>query len=151
MSASITHDIILLVEDGTWDLELALRQLWNHGVANEIVVAQTGLEALDYLFGTGSFEDRDTSVLPLVMLLDLRLPEIDGIDVLRRVRADVRTKSLPVMVLSGSLEERDTMQTYALHASNFLQKPFTFERFENGLRKLGLLPRLQRSIQTLTV
>jgi two-component system response regulator len=135
---------ILLVEDSFSDEELTLRMLRKHGVANDVVVARSGQEALDYLFGTGSFEGRDASVLPLVMLLDLRLPEVDGVDVLRGVRADPRTKSLAVIVLTGSLEESDTMKTFALHASSFLQKPLGFDAFLRALLKLGLLPHLKR-------
>ena len=129
---------ILLVEDNAADRELTLRELRSNGLANEIVVKESGEAALDYLFAG----DGTSRTLPLVMILDLRLPVVDGIDVLRRVRTDPRTQDLPVMVLTGSSEDVDAMQTYALRASNFFQKPLTFTRFKAAAEKLGLLKHL---------
>ncbi len=136
------RDVILLVEDTIADRELTLRELRTHGVANEVVVAKSGVEALDYLFATGSCTGRDVGIQPLVMLLDLGIPDIDGANVLRRVRGDLRTKNLPVVVLTGSTRETDLMRSYAL-AAKFAQKPLVFASFQGTMRKLGLLPRLR--------
>jgi len=135
------RDVILLVEDSVADRELTIRELRVNGITNTLVVAESGGEALDYLFGTGRYAGRNTSVQPLVMLLDLHMPGIDGTEVLRRVRADLRTKTLPVIVLTGSTEEADLMRSYAL-AAKFAQKPLTFSWLHTALRKLGLLARL---------
>jgi two-component system, response regulator len=143
------RDVILLVEDGPVDRESMIRLLRRRGITNDVVTADNGIDALDYLYGTGTFAGRDPSVLPLVMLLDLRLPKIDGLDVLRRVRADLRTKALPVIIVSGSLEEADALQAHALCTSNFIQKPFTVDAFLAALGRLGLLPYLQRPFTAL--
>jgi two-component system response regulator len=112
------RDVILLVEDTLADQELVLHELLAHGVTNEVVVAESGDEALDYLFGTGRSVGRDVTEQPLVLLLDLNLPGVNGIDVLRRVRADTRTKTLPVIVLTRSAEETALIGSYALAASS---------------------------------
>ncbi len=134
-------DVVLLVEDDEHDRFLTIHELRRHGVENAIAEARDGLAALAYLFdGDG----RGPRPLPLIVLLDIGLPGIDGIDVLRRIRADLRTKHQPVLVLTGSNDDGDTMRSFALQAVSFIQKPLTFSRFEGALQKLGLAPRLRR-------
>lgn len=141
MAPAHEHDVILLVEDVASDRDLTLHELRKHGVRNTVVVTPTGAEALEYVFATGRHADRDASVPPLVMLLDLRMPDMDGVDVLRRVRGDLRTTTLPVIVLTGSTHEADLMRSFALSA-RFAQKPLSFHSFELTMGKLGLLRRL---------
>jgi two-component system response regulator len=130
--------IILLVEDNPDDEALALRALKKNNVLNEVVVARDGAEALDYLFGTGAYSDRDTSVTPEVVLLDLKLPKVEGLEVLRRIRADDRTSLLPVVVLTSSDEERDLVDSYELGANSYIRKPVDFTRFAEAVRQLSL-------------
>ncbi len=130
--------VILLVEDNPDDEILTLRALRRANVGNDIVVARDGVEALDYLFGTGGHAGRDTRELPHVMLLDLKLPRIDGLEVLRRVRADDRTRVLPVVILTSSIEERDRIEGYRLGANSYVQKPVDFTEFVEAVRQLGL-------------
>ncbi|MGH7823283.1 MAG: response regulator [Candidatus Binatia bacterium] len=130
--------VILLVEDNPDDEELTLRALRRNNIGNEIIVARDGVEALDYLFGTGAHAGRDTSVQPEVILLDLKLPKVDGFEVLRKVRADERTKLLPVVILTSSKEEQDLVSGYSLGANSYVRKPVDFERFVEGVRQLGL-------------
>jgi CheY-like chemotaxis protein len=130
--------IILLVEDNPDDEMLALRALKKSNIANGIVVARDGVEALDYLFGTGSYKDRDTSVMPQIVLLDLKLPKIDGLEVLRRIRSDKRTKLLPVAILTSSKEEKDVVCSYDLGANSYIRKPVDFDQFAESIRQLGL-------------
>jgi two-component system response regulator len=130
--------IILIVEDNPDDEMLILRALKAGNIVNEVVVARDGAEALDYLFGTGAFADRDTRVMPQVTLLDLKLPKIDGLDVLRRLRADERTKTLPVVILTSSDEERDIIESYGLGANSYIRKPVAFSQFGEAVRQLGL-------------
>jgi two-component system, response regulator len=135
----VTDDsVILLVEDNPDDEILTLRALRRANVGNDIVVARDGVEALDYLFGTGGHAGRDTRELPHVMLLDLKLPRIDGLEVLRRVRADDRTRVLPVVILTSSIEERDRIEGYRLGANSYVQKPVDFTEFVEAVRQLGL-------------
>jgi two-component system response regulator len=134
----IRSGIILLVEDNDDDVELTLRAFARHKLANEIVVARDGVEALDYLFSTGKHAGRDPSRMPEVVLLDLRLPMIDGLEVLRRLRADERTRRLPVVVLTSSKEERDVLGSYDLGANSFVRKPVDFAAFVDAARQLGL-------------
>lgn len=129
---------ILLVEDNPDDEELTLRALKKNHITNEVVVAHDGAEAVDYLFGTGAFKGRDTSKIPQVVLLDLKLPKIDGLEVLRRLRADKRTKLLPVVILTSSNEERDRLQGYDLGANSYVRKPVDFVQFTEAVRQLGL-------------
>jgi two-component system, response regulator len=129
---------ILLVEDNANDEFLTLRALKKHNIANEVVVVRDGVEALDYLFGTGEFAGRDTAALPVVVLLDLKLPKIDGLEVLRRVRADERTKLLPVVILTSSNEERDVITGYQLGSNSYVQKPVDFTEFVEAVGQLGL-------------
>jgi CheY-like chemotaxis protein len=134
----LENKLILLVEDNPDDEALTLRALKKNNIANEVVVARDGVEALDYLFGTGAHAGRDMNVMPQVILLDLKLPKIDGFEVLRRLRADERTKLLPVVILTTSNEEKDRLNGYGLGANSFVRKPVEFGQFIEGVRQLGL-------------
>ncbi len=134
----MNNKVILLVEDNPDDEALTLRALKKNNILNEVVVAHDGVEALDYLFGTGTHAGRDPSHLPQVVLLDLKLPKVDGLEVLRRVRADERTKLLPVVVLTSSKEEQDLLKSYSLHANSYVRKPVDFAQFMEAVRQLGL-------------
>jgi two-component system response regulator len=134
----LENKLILLVEDNPDDEALTLRALKKNNIANQVVVARDGVEALDYLFGTGAHAGRDMSVMPQVILLDLKLPKIDGFEVLRRLRADERTKFLPVVILTTSNEEKDRLNGYGLGANSFVRKPVEFGQFIEGVRQLGL-------------
>lgn len=129
---------ILLVEDNPDDEFLVVRELKKHNVVNEISVVRDGEEALQYLFGEGKYSDRDTSRLPAIVLLDLKLPKIDGLEVLRRVRADERTSTLPVVVLTSSDEEADVIESYQLGANSYVRKPVDFDQFRKAVRELHL-------------
>ena len=129
---------ILLVEDNPDDVALTLRALKKSKIMNEVVVAQDGVEALEYLFGTGKYAGRDTKVLPQVVLLDLKMPRMDGLEVLQRVRSDERTKLLPLVVLTTSSEDRDRVESYKLGANSYIRKPVDFEQFVNAVQNLGL-------------
>jgi len=130
--------IILLVEDNADDVELTLRAFEKSKVVNKIVVVRDGGEALEYLFATGVHADRDVTLMPQVVLLDLNLPRIDGLDVLRRMRADGRTRRLPVVVLTSSNEEQDLIRSYDLGANSFVRKPVDFAAFVSAAHQLGL-------------
>ena len=132
------HKIILLVEDNPDDVTLTLKALEQNNVANRVAVVTDGAEALDYLFCTGKFADRDMSAMPAVVLLDLRLPRIDGLEVLKRLRADERTNILPIVILTSSKEEQDLITGYKLGANSYIQKPVDFNRFTEAVRQLGL-------------
>ena len=127
-----------MVEDNPRDEALILRALKKSNVAGEVVVARDGAEALDFLFGTGAHAGRDTSAMPRVVLLDLKLPKLDGLQVLRRIRADERTRRLPVVVFTSSSEEEDMIRSYDLGANNYVRKPVDFEQFLEATRQLGL-------------
>lgn len=129
---------ILLVEDNPDDEALALRALQKSNVHNRVVVARDGAEALDYLFATGTYAGRDTSEMPVVVLLDLKLPKIDGLEVLRRLRADPRTRLLPVVILTSSKEEQDLVNGYRLGANSYVRKPVEFGQFGEAVAQLGL-------------
>ena len=129
---------ILLVEDNRDDEALTLRALRRANVANAVVVARDGVEALDYLFATGTYAGRDVRDLPQVVLLDLKLPKIDGAEVIRRIRADARTRLVPVVILTSSNEEQDRLATYALGANSYVRKPVDFTAFAEAVRQLGL-------------
>jgi two-component system response regulator len=129
---------ILLVEDNADDEKLSVRALKKNNVANELVVARDGVEALDYLFATGTYAGRDISILPGLVLLDLKLPKLDGLGVLRRMRADERTRRLPVVILTSSKEEQDLMSSYDLGANSYIRKPVDFNQFTEAVRQLGL-------------
>ena len=132
------HKVILLVEDNPRDEALILRALRKSNVVNEVVVARDGVEALDYLFGTGAHADRDASDMPQLVLLDLKLPKLDGLQVLRRMREDERTRRLPVVVFTSSSEEQDLISSYNLGANSYVRKPVDFEQFLEAARQLGL-------------
>jgi two-component system, response regulator len=130
--------IILLVEDNRDDELLTLRALKKNSIRNDVIIARDGVEALDYLFGTGAYSGRDLNIMPQLILLDLKLPKIDGLGVLRRIRADERTKLLPVVILTSSNEERDRIQGYGLGANSYVRKPVDFNEFTEAARQLGL-------------
>lgn len=129
---------ILLVEDNPDDEALTLRALKKNNIVNEVVVAHDGVEALDYLFGTGMYAGRDLEQMPSVVLLDLKLPRVDGLQVLQRLRADERTCLLPVVVLTSSREDVDLMRSYSLGASSYVRKPVDFIEFVEAIRNLGM-------------
>jgi CheY-like chemotaxis protein len=130
--------IILLVEDNPDDELLAIRALEKNNIMNQVVVARDGAEALDYLFGTGDHAGRDMSVMPQIILLDLKLPKIDGLEVLRRLRNDERTRLLPVVVLTSSREDRDLTESYSFGANSYIRTPVNFTQFTEAIRQLGL-------------
>ena len=130
--------IILLVEDNPDDELLTLRALRKNNVLNKVEVARDGVEALDYLFGTGRYSGRDTAVMPQLILLDLKLPKIDGLEVLKRLRADERTRLLPVVILTSSREEQDMLDGYGLGANSYVRKPVNFEQFVQAIEQLKL-------------
>jgi two-component system response regulator len=132
------NGIILLVEDNPNDVELTLQAFEKSNVINEIVVARDGEQALHYLFTTGPHADRDPRMMPEVVLLDMKLPKIDGLEVLRRMRADQRTKRLPVVMLTSSKEEIDVVTSYDLGANSFVRKPVDFGQFLDSVRHLGI-------------
>ena len=129
---------ILLVEDNPDDEALTLRAFAKNKIANPVVVARDGVEALDYLFGTGIHAGRDVAAKPSVVLLDLKLPRIDGLDVLRRIRADDQTRLLPVVILTTSKEQRDIFEAYSLGANSYIRKPVDFEKFIHAVGQLAL-------------
>lgn len=130
--------IILLVEDNPNDEELTLRALKKSQILNRVVVVRDGVEALDYLFSRGAHANRPSSEIPQVILLDLKLPKIDGLEVLRAIRADDRTKLLPVVVLTSSLEDQDLIKSYGLGANSYVRKPVDFVQFVEAVKQLGL-------------
>ena len=130
--------IILLIEDNPDDEALTLRALKKNNIKNEVVVAHDGAEALDYLFGTGSYTGRDLTIMPQLTLLDLKLPKVDGLEVLRRLRADELTRLLPVVILTSSNEEQDRNNGYGLGANSYVRKPVDFGQFNDAVRQLGL-------------
>jgi two-component system response regulator len=129
---------MLLVEDNADDEILTLHALQENKILNKVVVARDGAEALDYLFGTGTHAGRDVSEMPTVILLDLKLPKIDGLEVLRRLRADDRTRLLPVVILTTSQEDRDLITSYSLGANSYVHKPVDMNQFIMAVRQLGL-------------
>jgi len=133
-----TERPILLVEDNPDDEALTLRAFSKNEIPNPVIVARDGVEALDYLFGTGSHEKRDMSIMPAVVLLDLKLPRIDGLEVLKRIRAHERTALLPVVVLTTSKEQQDILEAYRLGANSYIRKPVDFERFIQAVGQLGV-------------
>ena len=131
-------DEILLVEDNPDDVELTLRAFRKSKIANEVVVARDGVEALDYLFATGAHAGRDNSSLPQLVLLDLKLPRLDGLQVLERIRGNPKTKLLPVVILTSSTEPPDLLTGYTLGANSYIRKPVDFQEFLVAVRRLGL-------------
>ena len=134
----MSNKIILLVEDNADDEKLTLRALKKNNIGNEVVVTRDGAEAVDYLLGTGTYEGKKLNELPQVVLLDLKLPKLDGLEVLRRLRAHERTKLLPVVILTSSNEEQDRVTGYALGANSYVRKPVDFNQFMEAARQLGL-------------
>jgi len=134
----MTAKVILLIEDNPDDEVLALRALKKNNIKNEVVVAHDGAEALDYLFGRGAYAQRDLTETPQVILLDLKLPKVDGLEVLRQIRADERTHFLPVVILTTSKEEQDMLDSYSLGANSYIRKPVDFVQFTEAVRQLGL-------------
>ena len=135
---STRNDTILLVEDNPADVLLTKHAFKLNHIENEVVVAGDGAEALDYLFGTGSHAGRDPRALPVMVLLDLNLPKVNGLEVLQRIRADQRTKLVPVVILTTSSAERDVLAGYEHGVNSYLQKPVDFDRFNDAVRHLGL-------------
>ncbi len=129
---------ILLVEDTPDDVDLTLRAFKKNNIANEVIVAKDGVEALDYLFGRGAHAGRDTGKMPAVILLDLNLPRMNGLEVLRRLRADKRTKLLPMVILTSSKKERDKIDGYKLGANSYIRKPVDATKFREAIHELGL-------------
>jgi len=135
---SMQQKTLLLVEDNPDDEALTIRALKKHNLANEIVVARDGQEALDYLFAEGEYSERDMYKLPQVILLDLKLPKLDGLDVLERIRANTITKHIPVVILTSSNEQQDKIKSYDLGANSYVRKPVDFEQFIQAAQQLGL-------------
>ena len=130
--------MIFLVEDNPSDVELTKRALERNHILNEIIVAEDGQEALDYLQGTGKYSGRDLSLMPAVILLDLKLPKMDGHEVLKHIRSDARTHRLPVVILTSSKEEQDIAASYDLGVNSYIRKPVNFEQFAECVKHLGL-------------
>jgi CheY-like chemotaxis protein len=133
-----TEKIILLVEDNPDDELLTLMAFKDNKIKNEVIVARDGEEALDYLFGTGKYKDRDPMFLPQIILLDLKLPKIDGLEVLKQIRSNELTKLLPVVILTSSKEDIDIINSYQLGANSYIRKPVDFEQFSDAIKQLGL-------------
>jgi two-component system response regulator len=129
---------ILLVEDNPDDVELLMRALRKNNIANDIAVTCDGVEALDYLFATGKFTDRDANETPRIVLLDLKLPKLNGLQVLERIRADKRTELTPVIILTSSKEEQDLISGYRSGANSYVRKPVDFNEFVDAVRQIGL-------------
>ncbi len=128
---------ILLVEDNPNDVELTLRALQKHHLANKVFVVENGEEAIEFLFGTGKYSDRGNMPLPRVVLLDLKLPKVDGIQVLRKIKSDEKTRVIPVVVLTSSHEEKDIINSYNLGVNSYIVKPVDFESFIKAVADLG--------------
>jgi two-component system response regulator len=134
----MSERVILLVEDNPDDEALTLRALSKNNIANQVIVARDGAEALDYLFGTGTHDGRNVNHQPQLILLDLKLPKIDGLEVLKRLRMDNRTKHVPVVVLTSSMEQRDIVACYDDGANSYIRKPVDFEEFLKAVNQLGM-------------
>jgi two-component system response regulator len=134
----VKGETILLVEDNPDDVELTLRAFKKNNIANGVVIARDGVEALDYLFGTGAYAARDTNDTPRIILLDLKLPKLDGLQVLERLRKDERTRLTPVVILTSSKEEHDLVSGYKTGANSYVRKPVDFNQFVEAVRHIGL-------------
>ena len=128
---------IVLIEDNPHDAELALRALKTYNLANELIWLKDGVEALDFIFAQGQYADRSIEDVPKVVLLDLKLPRINGLEVLEKVKSDVRTKGIPIVVLTSSSEERDIVTSYNLGVNSYILKPVDFDKFINAIREIG--------------
>jgi two-component system, response regulator len=135
---NVENKVILLVEDNPKDEALTLRALRKSNIVNEVVVTRDGVEALDFLFGTGTYATRDIREMPQLILLDLKLPKVDGLQVLRKIRSEERTRRLPVVIFTSSSEEEDMIKSYELGANSYVRKPVDFEHFLEATRQLGL-------------
>lgn len=129
---------ILLVEDNPDDVELTLRALKKNNIQNDVIVANDGVEALDFLFGTGKYAGRDIEIMPALIMLDLKIPKIDGLEVLQHIRSQERTRLLPVVILTSSKEEQDVLRGYALGTNSYVRKPVDFVQFTEAVGLLGL-------------
>lgn len=138
MEKDMNNNLILLVEDNPDDEELTLRALKKNNIGNNLVVVRDGAEALDFLYCSGAYADRDPHELPQVILLDLKLPKVDGLEVLAHIRAEQSTRFLPVVVLTSSREEQDLIKSYQLGANSYVRKPVDFTQFIEAVRQLGL-------------
>jgi two-component system response regulator len=134
---AMEEKIILLVEDNPDDVELTLRAFKKNNILNPVIIAKDGVEALDFLFGTGTYAGRNLKELPVVILLDLKLPKIDGMEVLKRIRQDERTKLIPVVILTSSMEENDMINGYSIGANSYIRKPVEFSQFVEAMRQIG--------------
>jgi two-component system, response regulator len=132
------NKIILLVEDNPDDVELTLHAFKKNRIKNEVVVANDGAEALDYLFGTGQYSGRDLSIMPAVILLDIKLPKIDGLEVLKKLRSQPQTQYIPVVILTSSKEDQDILNSYRLGVNSYVRKPVDFTQFTEAVNSLGL-------------
>lgn len=139
---------IVLIEDNPHDVELALRALKKNGLANKVQVLQDGAEALDFLFSTGVYASRNYNSRPKVILLDLKLPKVDGMEVLRRVKADERTRAIPVVVMTSSQEEQDIVESYRLGVNSYIVKPVDFDKFAQSVADMGLYWLLLNKVPT---
>jgi two-component system response regulator len=135
---TMEEKIILLVEDNPDDVDLTIRAFRKNSIGNRVVVARDGVEALDYLFGTGVYAGRNLKDLPVIILLDLKLPKIDGLDVLKRIRQNEVTCLLPVVILTSSAEDKDKINGYTLGANSYIRKPVQFDQFVAAIKQLGL-------------
>jgi CheY-like chemotaxis protein len=135
---NVKGNIILLVEDNPDDEALTLRAFKKSNLSNEVVVARDGVEALDYLFGTGAHTGRDLDDIPHLVLLDLKLPKVDGLEVLERIRSNPKTRLLPVVILTSSKEQEDLVKSYTLGANSYIRKPVDFNQFIQAIQQLGL-------------
>lgn len=138
MAKAVAEKCILLVEDNPDDVALTLRSLKRSNIMNEVIVVRDGVEALDYLFGRGDYNGRDTAHLPAIVLLDLKLPKLNGMEVLEQIRGNERTALLPVVILTSSSEEEDILGSYTRGANSFVRKPVDFDQFTEAIRQLGL-------------
>lgn len=129
---------IILIEDNPHDAELVLRALKKHGLTNKLQLLQDGAEALDFIFATGAYAGRDLNHRPKLILLDLKLPKVDGLEILRRIKKDERTKSIPVVVMTSSQEEKDIVESYSLGVNSYIVKPVDFDKFVQSVADLGL-------------
>jgi CheY-like chemotaxis protein len=129
---------ILLVEDNPRDVEMTMRALKKHNLANKVHVVKDGAEALDYLFATGAYANRDRNPVPKVVLLDLKLPKVSGLEVLKKVKSDERTQTIPVVVLTSSQEEKDMIESYRLGVNSYIVKPVDFDKFVEAVSEVGL-------------